>query len=186
MAQTKRCSRCGETKPRTEFYADSRASDGLQSACKMCDRARSQTWKAENPRKRIAQIEKCLAQRKPEKHRREARRHYIKHRIKILARRARKRAMALEYARTKRREHRRRRRARLAGLGEHYTAQEWRELCAAYGGRCLRCGKIGELEPDHVMPLSKGGDDTIENIQPLCPNCNKHKHVKTLDYRKRR
>ena len=37
----KKCSRCGEKKPRTEFYVSrkSRAKDGLQSHCKSCTRA---------------------------------------------------------------------------------------------------------------------------------------------------
>jgi 5-methylcytosine-specific restriction endonuclease McrA len=33
----KRCSKCGELKPRTEFYRHKSKSDGLHSACKQCD-----------------------------------------------------------------------------------------------------------------------------------------------------
>lgn len=33
---TKRCSKCGEVKPMSEFYKDTRATDGRQSACKHC------------------------------------------------------------------------------------------------------------------------------------------------------
>ena len=32
----KTCSRCHEAKPRTQFYRDARASDGLNSHCKTC------------------------------------------------------------------------------------------------------------------------------------------------------
>lgn len=35
-AQNKVCSKCGETKPLTDFYKDKKASDGHQSWCKRC------------------------------------------------------------------------------------------------------------------------------------------------------
>jgi hypothetical protein len=37
MDGLKRCSKCGQDKPRTEFYADRRAADGCRSRCKACD-----------------------------------------------------------------------------------------------------------------------------------------------------
>jgi predicted HNH restriction endonuclease len=32
------------------------------------------------------------------------------------------------------------------------------------------------LEVHHTIPLGKGGDDTVENAQALCPNCHREKH----------
>ncbi|SEA10929.1 HNH endonuclease [Microbulbifer marinus] len=32
------------------------------------------------------------------------------------------------------------------------------------------------LEVHHTVPLAKGGDDTVENAQALCPNCHREKH----------
>lgn len=184
QAKHKECVRCRLTKPLTEFYKDSRASDGLQSACKECERNRSAYWKNQNKVKRLTQIKAYNAQRDKDKHRIEARVYYEQHKEEILERRTIWRVEKAEHAKAKMREYRRRRRAAKAGQIEHYTAAQWRALCATYGGQCLRCGKIGKLEPDHVIPLSKGGHDTIENIQPLCPSCNKRKHTKTVDYRK--
>jgi hypothetical protein len=41
------------------------------------------------------------------------------------------------------------------------------------GGRCRQCGYAGPyIEYDHIMPRSKGGKNTIENIQLLCRQCN--------------
>lgn len=53
-----------------------------------------------------------------------------------------------------------------------HTKQEWKALCRKYGNRCLRCNHKGKLTKDHVYPLSWGGSDSIDNIQPLCRSCN--------------
>jgi Restriction endonuclease len=40
-------------------------------------------------------------------------------------------------------------------------------------GRCVQCGYEGEyIEYDHIIPRSKGGPNTVENIQLLCRKCN--------------
>lgn len=64
-----------------------------------------------------------------------------------------------------------------------FTQAEWDALCARYGNRCLRCGSDGPLTIDHVIPLSRGGKNTIDNIQPLCHKCNSSKGAKHIDYR---
>jgi 5-methylcytosine-specific restriction endonuclease McrA len=68
-----------------------------------------------------------------------------------------------------------------------YKLEEWIELKARYRYMCLCCGRSEpeiKLEADHVIPLSKGGFNNIDNIQPLCRSCNSHKHNKIIDYRK--
>jgi 5-methylcytosine-specific restriction endonuclease McrA len=73
--------------------------------------------------------------------------------------------------------------ARHAGRGS-FTAQEFRELCERYGNKCLACGDTeAVLEADHVVPLTRGGSDSINNIQPLCGSCNRKKFVNVIDYR---
>lgn len=47
------------------------------------------------------------------------------------------------------------------------------------GGLCLRCGSNGPLCGDHVMPRSKGGETSMDNLQTLCLRCNNVKGVKT-------
>lgn len=77
-----------------------------------------------------------------------------------------------------------RRRARMAGCEGTYTAQEWTDLCAHYGNRCLRCGRDDvKLTVDHVVPIIKGGSNSIGNLQPLCKACNSSKYTDTIDYR---
>ncbi|BCL83665.1 HNH endonuclease [Ktedonobacteria bacterium brp13] len=41
------------------------------------------------------------------------------------------------------------------------------------GGKCAQCGYEGEyIEYDHRIPRSKGGINTVDNIQLLCRKCN--------------
>lgn len=35
--------------------------------------------------------------------------------------------------------------------------------------------KKQDLEIDHILPISKGGKSTIDNLQTLCKTCNKEK-----------
>lgn len=40
-------------------------------------------------------------------------------------------------------------------------------------GKCVQCGYVGQyIEYDHIIPRSKGGPNTVENIQLLCRACN--------------
>lgn len=78
------------------------------------------------------------------------------------------------------------RRSRILGIGGKVTSREWRRLKAHYNYTCLRCRKREpdiKLCADHVIPLSLGGSNTINNIQPLCVSCNSIKRTKTTDYR---
>lgn len=44
---------------------------------------------------------------------------------------------------------------------------------------CQYCGSIKNLTIDHVMPRSRGGKDTWENMVVACMHCNTHKGDKT-------
>lgn len=56
-----------------------------------------------------------------------------------------------------------------------HTYSEWLAVLNRHGNLCAHCGCGGKLTRDHINPLSKGGDDSISNIQPLCHRCNARK-----------
>lgn len=65
------------------------------------------------------------------------------------------------------------------------------EVLARARGRCGRCHNPAPferasdgspyLEVHHVLPLARGGDDSVENAIALCPNCHRHMHYGRLD-----
>lgn len=76
------------------------------------------------------------------------------------------------------------RRAISRNAGGEMSASQWAALQAQYEYRCLCCGMQDvNLTIDHVVPLSKGGTNLIDNIQPLCKSCNCRKGKKIIDYR---
>jgi len=49
------------------------------------------------------------------------------------------------------------------------------------GYKCLECGATNKektLHADHIVPVSQGGTDELENLQTLCDNCNLAKYNK--------
>jgi HNH endonuclease len=61
-------------------------------------------------------------------------------------------------------------------LVEHdLSAEQWAALQAAWGG-CAYCGATGTpLQRDCVLPISRGGRYTLDNIAPACGSCNASK-----------
>ena len=69
----------------------------------------------------------------------------------------------------------RKRKRRMDSVEHDLTAAEWAALTAAWGG-CAYCGATGvPLQRDCVLPLSRGGRYTLDNIAPACRSCNASK-----------
>ncbi len=55
------------------------------------------------------------------------------------------------------------------------TVEQWTALIDAWGG-CAYCGEqASPLQKDCVLPLSRGGRYTLDNIVPACRSCNTSK-----------
>ncbi|KGQ19889.1 hypothetical protein LF41_2396 [Lysobacter dokdonensis DS-58] len=63
-----------------------------------------------------------------------------------------------------------------------HTPAEWQALVELCGRHCLRCGADAYCK-DHIVPIYMGGSDGIENLQPLCRQCNSAKGQDTTDLR---
>lgn len=78
------------------------------------------------------------------------------------------------------------RRALILNAIGNYSHKEWEDLKRRYDFECLACHRKEPeiiLTVDHIIPLSQGGSNYIENIQPLCRSCNCRKKDHTANYK---
>lgn len=74
-----------------------------------------------------------------------------------------------------------RRRARIKGVGGNLSKDIHARLMKLQKGKCAVCRtSLKRTRPhiDHHMPIAKGGTNTDDNVQLLCPHCNAKKSAK--------
>lgn len=171
------CKGCSQERPLSEFWRNREKSTGVFAQCKPCCREKKRVYYAQLSKG----CRRCGGSRQPKCA-------YCGP-CRIVARKE-SRQRGIEAMRERgtwvagHKACKNRRKARLKGNGGTFTGQEWRALCERLGNTCLACGAVGvDLTVDHVVPLSKGGRNGIENVQPLCRACNLKKGDKMIDYR---
>lgn len=203
---TKRCPKCGETKPTTAFGRSRSTKDGLHGWCTACQVKHRNKDKARASHRRWRQSEKGKAWTQlwwqSEKGKAARRRHAWNDTTKARAKRNKQTEKHKEYQRArnatpekqarlrayfktpqgKAARHRgnAKRRARRQ-INATLTATEWQHILEAANYRCHWCKKTATvLERDHVIPLSKGGEHVASNIVPSCIRCNRTKHARIM------
>ncbi|MFD9904779.1 HNH endonuclease [Streptomyces sp. NPDC059063] len=81
------------------------------------------------------------------------------------------------YENTRSRQSHRKRRAAIA-RGQNAAAITRKALRKAGQGQCVRClgvYRASLIDVDHIIPLSRGGEDVASNVQLLCKTCHKRK-----------
>lgn len=189
----KTCRVCQSSKSLSEFYADKTMAGGYRSACKECIKAARRVHYEEN----ADQTKSMVMAYQQSEHGQEIRKIYQRKRAQTEVFKSYLRAWALtekgrasrrnrvnRFARTpkgnaasKRRHAARRARERV--IINTLTDSEWAEILASHNNRCKYCGRAfdADLPPtqDHVIPISKDGHHTKENVVPACKPCNSRK-----------
>lgn len=70
---------------------------------------------------------------------------------------------------------------RLKSIPGLHSKQEWEDKKKEYENKCAVCRKRKKLTKDHIIPIhEKDSTNYIDNIQPLCINCNSEKGTKVV------
>lgn len=176
----KRCCRCSISKPYSELVKGKNCVGGVRGLCKECRNKESSKWRSEHKEEMVAMrnawLEKNIERRKEYERKR-----YIENKERLNALGKIWRENNLDKLRAKEA----RRRARRAGSGGSYSSEQISNLLVLQKCKCAMC-KISlknGMEHDHIISLALGGSNNIENIQLLCPTCNRRKNAKhPIDY----
>lgn len=171
--ETKRCYRCKQEKPLSSFGRDRRAKDGLNGCCRDCKKVFNEQYR------RAHGVLPRVYGEKPYNHTEYMREYRMSHPES----KERDRKYAQDYRVHHpgyNRKNIARYRAKQAGCsgvlteGEICVCLDYFDHKCAYSGRDLP----HDYHLDHVVPLAKGGENTIHNIVPCCPeiNLNKRDH----------
>jgi 5-methylcytosine-specific restriction endonuclease McrA len=147
---SKICNGCGIEKPLSEYYRSEKGKYGHRSKCKACDNFRIKTY-SQNP--------------------------LVKERRKVYGLKYNKSTKGI--LRDKRKQHKRRAIMENAGT---FTNEEWNDRLLEYNYCCAYCYQrfpVDQLTVDHMIPVSRGGTNTIDNLVPACRSCNSRKWTKT-------
>jgi 5-methylcytosine-specific restriction endonuclease McrA len=200
----KACKHCLLELPLEQFYPHKRAADGHESICKKCSKVKTYAYRAAN-RKKVAAYQQRYKRRQAGletpvrvQTEEEAR----------ASRLAAGKRYALAHPELDRMRKKRWRRENSAAVNEYQRVYmvKWRAenrerdnllkaryrharraagelppvdtLLALLKRPCAYCSGLA-VEIDHVIPVSKGGSNALENLAPACRGCNASKRNRT-------
>jgi len=154
----KNCKRCETVKDFSDFYKNLNLKHGLSLYCKICMKELTKKTYSNNREKRIKKIREW-EKKNPET--------VIKQRLaygKKNKELLKKRSMLWHASNSAK---------KWNGESGDLTLDDINELLKTT--ECVFCGATEDLTLDHIIPVSKGGENTKSNIQRLCRRCNSSK-----------
>ncbi len=171
----KKCNRCQIDKSIESFSKNPKNRDGYFHQCKLCRSIHVKQWRLNNPelyhkrRKEIYRRDRELnIQRATEWARKN------KNKRVIIKNKWRAKNKELTNFYTKNYSYRKK------GAEGAHTFEEYAKKLDRLGGLCFYCRINRAGTKDHIIPLSKGGSNYIDNIVPSCVNCNSSKRDKLI------
>ena len=196
------CTKCRCTKKDDDFYFRDKSKSKRFSWCKDCTLSQNKKWRSKNKEHLISyQRERCSDAVQKLKQKERSHRWYLHNKEYALklskewkernpgkAREIKRKWACVnlhKYAEWKKlnadrvRAHNRNRKSKLKASGS-FTAEQIRALYKFQEGKCFYCeiGLNNKFHIDHYIPISKGGDNFIQNIRLACADCNLRKSNK--------
>lgn len=151
------CSSCKQEKTLDEFGKRKTNKDGLDYLCKVCKRAEWQKNKDLEKHREQQRIYRLNNQEKIKEYNKQYSKKYKK----------------TENGKLARKMYKHNRRSRDKDLIYTLSKEYWEESLNFFNNSCAYCGKkSNRLQHEHVVPSSKGGHYTKQNIVPACKECN--------------
>ena len=188
--KTKVCTKCGRELPLEEFHKNQKCKYGRAAWCRLCfaaykatpeekakqrirdatpeAKAKRRTYQATPEAKAKAKIRKVMPAVK-------AKAKVYEATPEVRAKNKVRRATPEGKAAAKRQNFKRR---SCFNIDPKLTADDWQKILELWNNRCMYCGAEGDLEQDHLWPVSKGGKDEAANVGPACQRCNSFKSAK--------
>lgn len=193
--ETKKCPKCGQIKDIGEFYRNKSRRDGFSVYCKECilndsheyyeknkivAKERLNAWRAKN-RDYVNERDKIYRKENPDIEFKKQKKYRETHKEKLYLKGKKYRGEHKDYFYNKARE----RKAKKMEVSDGTITLEFEQyLFDEQNGKCAYCGcDLNETGKhlDHIIPLSKGGLHTANNVHWTCPTCNLSKGDKLED-----
>jgi 5-methylcytosine-specific restriction endonuclease McrA len=199
---TKRCNKCGEEKPLSDFYSNVSRAYGRSAYCKSCtclyrsdlnnkNKEKLKSYykkyrslhKGQKPRilspeqkERISAYQASYRATNRRKIQETQSKYYLENKEKVSTSRNRWKQENPEAYRAIKRN----RRARKRNAEGSHTAADIQQLLVLQKSKCAVCHTSikDDYHVDHVIPLAMGGGNGKDNLQLLCPPCNLSKNAK--------
>ena len=143
---------------------------GQHGICKVCDNARRSEYLKSHPLN-------------AEKNRQAFRTFYTNHKAQVQERNRKWKENNPEQNKLNRQHENRLRKYRDRNAVGSFTRKECETKLRECNYKCIYCGQslsIENITIDHLIPLSKGGTNYIDNLVPSCLECNCKKYNKIL------
>ena len=190
----KTCTTCKTELSKDQFHVERKSKDGLRSQCKKCCSFKKKQKYAANPEKvkiavslyveknhaKVTEYKKEWYQKNRQKIRERHAEHYKRNSDHIKEKVQDWKESNLEKVKLIQRSSQARRRAIFRKADGKHNASDIAKLLVLQRWKCASCFvdlKNG-YHVDHIQPLSKGGANWPNNLQCLCPKCNRKKHNK--------